>query len=673
MHHHLRLKLLAASIGAVLMSTTAMASVHELQSQKLSSTSVAPLATQLGLDSSATLKPQVTAPGANGIVTVRMQQLYNGVPVYGRSVAVRETGQGIATEASGYLEQGIALASVTPKLSADQVLAVLRGYADPHDFVATTRYNEEATLYVYPAESGQPARLVYLASYVVAGNNKVARPTAIIDANTGAVIQEWDGLTTDFNANGPGGNGRVGRYTWGAGGLPPLIATQSGNTCYLSNSAVQTYNLGGAQGGAGTLRSFTCPTQTAGAINGAYSPDNDAHHFGQVVHDMYQQWYGAPPLNMVLKMKVHYGSNYENAFWDGTAMNFGDGANRFYPLVGLDVTSHEISHGFTQFHSNLAYTGQSGGMNEAYSDMAGEAAEYFDRGSNDWLVGADIMKSSTALRWVCTPTSDGRSIDNARNYQNGMDVHFSSGVYNKAFCLLARTSGWNTRTAFDAFERANAVYWNANATFVTGSCGVENAAKDLGRSVQDVINAFNAVGVACPNPPPTTPNPPPPPPPPGPPTPPPPTPPGPPAPPPPGGGQCATPWSASQVYTGGQQASENSVNYKANWWTQGDDPATNSGPAGSGKVWTSQGSCGGNPPPPPPPPGPPPPPPTPPTPPPPGGSCQVWQDGGTYQAGQVVSYNGQNYTAIVTQTDWAGAGWNPASTPSLWRPGGACN
>ena len=88
-------------------------------------------------------------------------------------------------------------------------------------------------------------------------------------------------------------------------------------------------------------------------------------------------------------------------------MNFGDGASYFYPLTSLDVTSHEISHGFTEQNSNLQYSGQSGGMNEAFSDMAGEAAEYFDRGHNDWLVGAEIIKNGTALRWMCTPTQDG--------------------------------------------------------------------------------------------------------------------------------------------------------------------------------------------------------------------------------------------------------------------------
>jgi chitinase len=74
---------------------------------------------------------------------------------------------------------------------------------------------------------------------------------------------------------------------------------------------------------------------------------------------------------------------------------------------------------------------------------------------------------------------------------------------------------------------------------------------------------------------------------------------------------CATPWSATAIYTGGGTASESGVNYKANWWTQGNDPATNNGGSGSGQPWTSQGACGGggttNPPPPPPPPNNPPP------------------------------------------------------------------
>src|SRR5699024_7485464 len=220
-------------------------------------------------------------------------------------------------------------------------------------------------LYVYPGQAqGQKARLAYLTSYVVAGPGKVARPTALVDANTGAIIKQWDGLTTDqiINGGGPGGNSKTGIYYYNQSGNPPLVITQSGSSCTLYNSDVRTYNMNHSQYGSGTLVSFSCPNHSGDSINGAYSPANDAHHFGQVVHDMYTDWFGSPPLNQVLQMRVHYGNNYENAFWDGTAMHFGDGGSTFYPLVALDVTSHEISHGFTEQHSGLQYTGQSGGM-----------------------------------------------------------------------------------------------------------------------------------------------------------------------------------------------------------------------------------------------------------------------------------------------------------------------
>jgi Zn-dependent metalloprotease len=178
-------------------------------------------------------------------------------------------------------------------------------------------------------------------------------------------------------------------------------------------------------------------------------------------------------------------------------MTFGDGGSTFYPLVSLDVSAHEVSHGFTQQHSNLTYAGQSGGINEAYSDIAGEAAEFYMRGSNDFKVGAEILKGSGALRYINNPTLDGASIDNAADYDDGLDVHHSSGVYNRAFYLLATTAGWGTVKAFQVFGRANALYWTADNTFNEAECGVETAATDLGYSTADVTAAFAAVGVSA--------------------------------------------------------------------------------------------------------------------------------------------------------------------------------
>ncbi|MET0255282.1 MAG: M4 family metallopeptidase [Luteibacter sp.] len=497
-----RLKLLVASLGIAATSVASAATEQALRAQNLGAVPASQLATKLGLSADNGFVAKNALPTVKGTQTVRMQQTFKGVPVYGRSIAVEQDGQGNALVANGSVTSDLQvdIASVTPKLDGTRAVALLSKQAPSLAGTATVKpENVKADLYVYPVD-GAPARLVYLTSFFSGGDHPT-RPTAIIDANTGEIIDQWEGLTNaEVDATGPGGNQKTGQYTWGAGGKPALRVTQSGNTCTAQNTNVKTYNLNHASSG-GTLWSFTCFNSTGDAINGAYGPINDAHHFGGVVHDMYTSYTGAAPLNQVLLMKVHYGNSYENAFWDGSSMNFGDGASTFYPLVALDVTSHEISHGYTEQHSNLAYSGQSGGMNEAYSDIAGEAAEYFDRGSNDFLVGADIVKASagigTALRYMCNPPQDGGSIGNASDYYNGLDVHYSSGVYNKAFCLLAKTSGWDTVKAFKVFARANALYWTANSTFNTGSCGVASAATDLGYSAADVATAFTGVGVTC--------------------------------------------------------------------------------------------------------------------------------------------------------------------------------
>ncbi len=519
MHKPLAGALLGA-LGLVAMSGAFAANASHVRTAALGHVSSSALAAKLGLDPQASLAPQRQARTVHGTLKIHEQQMFRGVPVYGRAVVVERDARGNVMSVSGDVSRGLGfdLASVTPRLSGAQAVGALRSHAGMLPFgiganavADTALQNVQHKLFVYA--QGNKARLVYLTSFYHDNNGHPTRPTALVDADTGAVIQSWEGLTTGnghggkpgggggggtgtaASANGPGGNQKTGQYFYGTD-YPALSVTQSGSTCSMQNPDVLTNNMGGSTR-RGSLWTFTCPTSNGDSANGAYSPINDAHHFGGVVHDMYNSWFGAPPLPFQLVMNVHYGRNYENAFWNGSSMNFGDGASTFYPLVSLDVTSHEISHGFTENHSGLQYSGQSGGMNEAFSDMAGEAAEYYDRGSNDWLVGAEIIKNGTALRWMCTPTRDGGSIDNAANYTSSLDVHYSSGVYNKAFCTLAKTANWNTRKAFEVFERANAMYWTATATFNSGACGVESAASDYGYSSSDVAAAFSAVGVTC--------------------------------------------------------------------------------------------------------------------------------------------------------------------------------
>lgn len=435
-----------------------------------------------------------------GVRNYRYDQAWRGIPIYGQGVAVSEDGAGNVRGMFGNLVSGLEadIPSTTPKFGKAAALVAAKRVALGNGLAGMLTRDEKTDTVVFIDDAGR-GHLAYAVTFfadAVAGG-KPTRPVVIIDAISGQVIKKWENLQHALVGTGPGGNAKTGQYEYGTN-YGYLDVTQSGSTCTMNNSHVKTVNLNGGSSGS-TAFSYTCPRNTVKSINGAYSPLNDAHHFGSVIFDMYNAYLGQNPLTIQLVMKVHYKTSYENAFWDGTAMYFGDGKNTFYPLVSLDVASHEVSHGFTEQNSNLTYSGQSGGMNEAFSDMAGEAAEYYDRnGNNDWLVGSEIFKGSGALRYMCNPTQDGGSIDNAANYTSSMDVHYTSGVYNKAFCTLAKKSGWNTMKAFQAFARANRDYWTASSTFNQGACGVETAAQDLGYSKADVTAAFSVVGVTCP-------------------------------------------------------------------------------------------------------------------------------------------------------------------------------
>ncbi|MFT3896826.1 MAG: M4 family metallopeptidase [Thermomonas sp.] len=437
----------------------------------------------------------------HGIRNTRYQQTFRGIPVFGESIVVSEdAASGKLRTLFGRHVTGLSaeVADAPSKVFKGQALAIAKKAALGASLGAMRTSNEKSELMIYVDDAGH-AHKAYVVNFFADGaaGSKPTRPFVIVDADSGKVLKKWEGLTTALIGTGPGGNTKTGQYEYGTD-YGFMDVTQSGSTCTMNNSEVKTVDLNHGSSG-NTAFSYACPRHTGDSINGGYSPLNDGHYFGSVIQNMYNAYIGVNALTFQLVMRVHYGTNYENAFWDGSTMNFGDGRNTFYPLVSVDVAGHEVSHGFTEQHSDLTYSGQSGGMNEAYSDMAGEASEYFFKGTNDFLVGEEIFKgaSGEALRYMCNPTQDGISIDNAADFRRGMDPHYSSGVYNKAFCVLAHTSGWDTKKAFQVMARANANYWTASSTYNQGACGVETAANDLGYAKADVTAAFTAVGVSC--------------------------------------------------------------------------------------------------------------------------------------------------------------------------------
>jgi len=481
-------RLLAVTLSILAMSGAFAVERHELRTdpqllgQLQKATGVANQHAAFGLTHGEKLELLRTNVGPNGISHSRYRQTIGGVPVWGEQIVISRDPSGKVLRLHGRLIKGLAseLFYFTPALKSEEALNFMKDRTRKGVLDDDTLFfeNESVELVVYL--DGTLPVLSYAVSFFAdtAVGGQPTRPTYLIDASSGVVLFEYEGLT-HANGIGPGGNGKTGQYEYGTD-FGYLDVSQSGITCTMDNANVKTVNLNHSTSGSTAYSYSPCLRNTHKEINGAFSPLNDAHYFGGVVYDMYNAWVGAPPLTFQLMMRVHYSNNYENAFWNGSSMTFGDGYTTFYPLVGLDVAAHEVSHGFTEQHSDLNYFGQSGGINEAFSDMAGEAAEYYAWGTNDFKVGAEIYKvSGAALRYMEDPTLDGRSIGRVEDYYYGLDVHYSSGVYNKAFHTLATTCGWGTQSAFRVFAHANEMYWTPSTSFRSGAFAVVDAVADL--------------------------------------------------------------------------------------------------------------------------------------------------------------------------------------------------
>lgn len=436
----------------------------------------------------------------NGINHVRYYQTYRGIQVWPQQVAA-SVKEGRLHRLSGVIAKNLDqdIKSVEPKLNKAQALARGINLFSSQRNKAWNIENKQADLRIYVDPQTSKGSLVYVVSFFADSTEggHPSRPVQVIDANTGKLIKKTENLQ-HAKATGPGGNEKTGQYSYGKEFPAIDISETTSGNCVMKTGAIQTIDLKNATTGT-TPYVFKCYENLETPINGAYGALNDAHYFAGVISNLYKDWYNTAPLKIPITMKVHYGKKYENAFWNGSAMHFGDGDKKFYPLVSLDVSSHEIAHGFTEFNSGLVYEEQSGGMNEAFSDMAGEATEFYSQGKNDFEIGADIFKTAgKALRYMNEPTKDGKSIDHVKDFKSGFtgtDVHHSSGIFNKAFYLLATTKGWDTRKAFDVFVKANQNYWTPTSTFAAGAKGVLDAAEDLGYPTADVVAAFAPVGI----------------------------------------------------------------------------------------------------------------------------------------------------------------------------------
>ena len=533
MHHNYYLSPLAVALALGIASPARAAEPMPLQKASLEQVKQKFSLTQGVAVAKDSLRFVSEHTDTNKVTHVRMQQQYVGFPVYGGYAIMHSmhTVKSLANAQSNVAMNGVVYQGLQNELGQPDASFVSNADAALQQFKAKyvgKDVSDEKVIPMVYIDAQHKAHWAYKVSVLVVHKDKIPeRPTAIIDAKTKQAFVQWNDIKTQsrdsVSGSGFGGNNKTGFIQYGTD-LPYLDLTRDAENgiCFMENPDVKVIDMGHKYSSRSRAMKFNCQTNDANIYltgykgdgydreNGAASPTNDALYSGHVIHHMYHDWYDTNALSnadgsaMQLVMRVHYGEGYENAYWDGQSMHFGDGGDMLYPLTSLGVAAHEISHGFTEQHSNLVYEGQSGGMNESFSDMAAQAAEFYAYGKSSWQIGAEIFKAEDeALRYMDQPSKDCNggtpgdncSIDSADQYNDGLDVHYTSGVYNHFFYLLGTSPGWDTKKAFEVMVDANANYWTSESDYQDAACGVVKATEDRGYDVDAVKKAFAGVKI----------------------------------------------------------------------------------------------------------------------------------------------------------------------------------
>jgi len=439
----------------------------------------------------------------DGTEHVRFDRTYAGLTVIGGDL-VMHSRKGQYKGVS--MTQGAPL-SLSVRPSFDSSAAVVAAGAEfGSDFAGAP----ESTLVVY-ARGGAP-RL----AWQIRLHNERADMTYIVDAHGGRVLERWSNRETAV-ANGT------------------AKTLYSGDVALTTNSIYSGYEMRDpSRGGARTIDASNSRTsgqvyKDADNVWGNYAVSDpatgaaDAQYGAKITWDYYKNTHGRSGIANDGKgaySRVHYGFAYNNAYWSDTCfcMTYGDGDGvNLSPLVSLDIAGHEMSHGVNSRTANLIYSGESGGLNEANSDILGSMVEFYasnNQDTPDYLIGEEVFignvpgsASQRALRYMFNPSADQRSPNCYYNGIGNLDVHYSSGVANLFFYLLAEGTGAKTYSGvnhtpaptcngstFAGIGRAKAekIWYRALTVYFTSSTGYAGARAATISAANDLYGAASA-------------------------------------------------------------------------------------------------------------------------------------------------------------------------------------
>ncbi len=457
-----------------------------------------------------------------GFTKLKLQQVFKGVPVFGSVINAHVDQDGVLTSVSGNLAPELYDKQSLKKGATVKADAALKNaaadLAEKIGQAPELEHEAAAELVVY-VKDGQ-ANFAYSAEfeflYPEPGNYQY-----FVDAKTGEILDSYN----QIHAAKPsaGGNSLTGQDST-ASGKGVLGDTKTFNTLVNSNGS---YLVDRTRGDGIFTYDARNRTRTPGTLwldsdnvyNSVYDGAAvDAHAYAGQTYDYFRDVHNRNSYDgngAQLVSTVHYGRSYNNAFWSGSQMVYGDGdGSQFIPLSGaLDVIAHELTHAVTDTTADLIYQNESGAINESMSDIFGTLVEYHFTNNPDWQVGEDIYTpgvAGDALRSMEDPTLSGDPDHYSKRYTGTGDyggVHINSGISNKAAFLLANggthygvsVNAIGNDKAGDIYYRTLTQYLTPNSNYSHFRASAIQAATDLyGASSTEVASvkaAFSAVGV----------------------------------------------------------------------------------------------------------------------------------------------------------------------------------
>ncbi|WP_100618152.1 M4 family metallopeptidase [Bacillus cereus] len=447
-----------------------------------------------------------------GTTIVRLQQVYNGIPVHGSTQIAHINNQGILTVFSG---------TVVPELDGN--LSELNAIISPEKAISIAEkdlnlkieYEQKPTskLAIYNKENETKY------AYIVQLNFLSPQPGNyyyFIDVTTGEILSKYDSIDKMTSQRGNALQGI------GKGVLNDYKYINMTSTNY-SDFKLEDITRGTGIFTYDAKNQWMFPSTVWSSLNRSlYSkydaPAVDAHYHSGIVYDFYKNYFNRNSYDNKggpIRSIVHYGQNYNNALWNGFHMVYGDGdgQNSISFSGALDVVAHEFTHAVTQYSSGLIYENESGALNESISDLFGTLVEFYEYKNPDYEIGEDVYTPNIpndAMRSMSDPRKYNQPDHYSNRYIGAADkggVHINSGIINKSMYLLAEggthygisVPGISLYKVGQIYYRANSVYFTQRTTFSQAKIALVQAAADLFGQGSTEMNAvqksFDAVGI----------------------------------------------------------------------------------------------------------------------------------------------------------------------------------